>query len=161
MAWALGLDAPQRAAKMPLSFEVLRGIPLPATVTAGNDSEHQQFRVMLQAGRLSCMDRGYAEYLLFQQIIDAQSSFIGRIRANAVGKVVEERSLSAAALAAGVRSDRVVWLGCAQSGAVLKQSLRVVEVPTGKLDARGGAEVLLLATDRMDLDAELVAIGYK
>lgn len=37
--------------------------------------------------------------------------------------------------------------------------MRVIEVPTGKTDARGKPEVLLLATDRMDLDAELVAWG--
>jgi hypothetical protein len=86
MAWAFWLDAQHRAAKMHLSFEVLRGIPLQATVTAGNASEHEQFRVMLQAGRLSCMDRGYAEYLLFQQILDAQSSFSGRIRARPCGR---------------------------------------------------------------------------
>ena len=107
------------------------------------------------------IDRGYAEYQLFQDIIDAGSSFIGRLRDNAVWQVVEERPLSAAARAAGVVSDRVVWLGGAQSGAVFQQPLRVLEVRTGKTDAQGRPEVLLLATDRLDLEAELVALGYK
>jgi IS4 transposase len=39
--------------------------------------------------------------------------------------------------------------------------VRVVEVETGKTDLQGKAEVLLLATDRLDLDAELVALGYR
>ncbi len=161
MAWALWLDERHRAAKMHLAFEVLRGIPVGVTVTAGNASENDQLRALLQAGRLYVIDRGYAEYQLFQDIIDAHSSFIGRLRDNAVWQVVEERPLSAAARAAGVVSDRVVWLGGDQSGAVFKQPLRVLEVRTGKTDAQGRPEVLLLATDRMDLEAELVALGYK
>src|SRR5439155_20150605 len=36
-----------------------------------------------------------------------------------------------------------------------------VAVATGKTDSRGQPEVLLLATDRLDLEAELVALGYR
>jgi IS4 transposase len=68
---------------------------------------------------------------------------------------------SAPAVAAGVCSDRVVWLGGPQSGSAFRQPLRVVEVRTGKTDARGQPEVLLLVTNRLDLDAELVAVGYR
>jgi Transposase DDE domain len=161
MAWALWRDETHRAAKMHLAFEVLRGIPVGVTVTAGNASEHDQLRALLQAGRLYVIDRGYAEYQLFQDIVDAQSSFIGRLRDNAVWQVIEGRPVSTAARAAGVRRDLVVWLGGDQSGAVFKQPLRVVEVHTGKTDALGRPEVLLLATDQMDLEAELVALGYK
>lgn len=161
MAWALWQDDDHRASKMHLAFEVLRGIPVRVTVTEGNGSENNQLRAMLQAGRLYVIDRGYAEYQLFQDIIDAKSSFIGRLRDNAVWQVVEERPVRAAARAAGVRRDLVVWLGGDQSGQVFRQPLRVVEVHTGKSDAQGRPEVLLLATDRMDLDAELIALGYK
>jgi hypothetical protein len=161
MAWALWLDEEHRAAKMHLAFEVLRGIPVGVTVTAGNASERDQLRALLQAGRLYVIDRGYAEYQLFQDILDAHSSFIGRLRDNAVWQVLEERPVSAAARAAGVRRDLVVWLGGDQSGQVFRQPLRVVAVHTGKSDAQGRPEVLLLATDRMDLDAELIALGYK
>jgi hypothetical protein len=161
MAWALWLDETHRAAKMHLAFEVLRGIPVGVTVTAGNTSEHDQLRALLQPGRLYVIDRGYAEYQLFQDIIDARSSFIGRLRDNAVWQVLEDRPLSAAAQAAGVVSDRLVWLGGDRSGAVLQQPLRVLEVRTGKTDARGRPEVLLLATDQLDLEAELVALGYQ
>ena len=155
LLWALWLDEEKRAAKVHLHFEVLRGIPVQVSVTAGNDSETVQLRRMLAAARLYVIDRGYAEYQLFQDILDARSSFIGRIRDNAVGRVVEERPVSAPARAAGVRRDRIVWLGCDKSGAVFKQPLRVVEVATGKTDSRGQPEVLLLATDRLDLAAEL------
>src|SRR6516165_8999742 len=161
MAWALWLDPQHRAAKMHVHFDVLKGVPCEATVTTGNDSETEQLRATLQAKRLYVIDRGYAEYQLFQDIVDARSDFIGRIRDNAVWTIIEERSLTAEAKAAGVRSDRIVWLGGPQSGSVFKQPLRVVEVATGKSDAQGRPEILLLATSRLDLAAELVALGYR
>jgi Transposase DDE domain len=161
MAWALWLDADHRAAKMHVHFDVLKGVPMEATVTAGNDSETQQLRATLQPHRLYVIDRGYAEYQLFQDILNASSGFIGRIRDNAVWTVVEEHPLSPAALAAGIRSDRIVWLGGPQSGTVFQQPLRIIEVQTGKTDAHGRPEVLLLATNRLDLDAELIALAYR
>src|SRR6266851_5872963 len=111
MAWALWLDPQHRAAKMHVHFDVLKGVPIETTVTTANDSEKQQLRATLQPERLYVIDRGYADYQLFQDIIDAKSDFIGRIRENAVGTIVEERPLTAEARAAGVRSDRIVWLG--------------------------------------------------
>jgi hypothetical protein len=160
MAWALWRTE-ERALKMHLQFDVLKGVPTDATVTSANGPEVEELRAALQADRLYVVDRGYAEYQLFQDIIDAKSSFIGRIRDNAVWAVIEERPVNAAARADGVQSDRVVHLGCVKSGAVFKQPLRVVEVDTGKTDSQGRPEVLLLATDRLDLDAELVALGYR
>lgn len=161
MAWALWLDPQHRAAKMHVHFDVLKGVPVETTVTTGNGSETAQLRATLQARRLYVIDRGYADYQLFQDICTAGSDFIGRLRDNAVWTVVEERPLTLAAQAAGVRSDRVVWLGGPQSGRVFKQPVRVLEVDTGKTDARGRPDLLLLATSRLDLAAELVALGYR
>jgi hypothetical protein len=161
MAWALWVDDEHRAVKMHLHFDVLKGVPVEATTTAGNASETAQLRATLQPGRLYVIDRGYAEYQLFQDIIDARSGFIGRVRDNAVYQVIEERPVSAAARAAGVRSDRVVMLGGDKSGAVFKQPVRLLEVDTGKTDSQGRPEVLLLATDRLHLEAEYVALGYR
>ena len=62
---------------------------------------------------------------------------------------------------AGVVRDVVAWLGCEQSGAVFKQPLRVVWVKTGKTDSQGRPEILLLASDLMDVDAAWIALGYK
>ncbi len=110
---------------------------------------------------LYVIDRGYAEYQLFQDIHDADSHFIGRIRDNAVYKLVEERPLSDEARKAGVVRDVVAWLGCEQSGEVFKQPLRVVWVKTGKTDSQGRPEILLLASDLVDVDAAWIALGYK
>jgi Transposase DDE domain len=161
MAWALWVDETHRAAKLHLHFDVFKGVPCHATITEGNGNEKKELRAALQAWRLYVIDRGYAEYRLFQDIIDARSSFIGRIRDNAVYEVVEERPLSADARQAGVVRDRVVNLGCETSGAVFKQPLRVVEVATGKTDSQGRPELLLLASNCLDLDAAWIALGYK
>ena len=144
-----------------LHFDVFKGVPCHASNTDGNGNERDELRKALQSMRLYVIDRGYAEYQLFQDIIDARSSFIGRIRDNAVYEIVEERMLSDDAHKAGVLWDRVVWLGCEQRGAVLKQKLRVVAVATGKLDGQGKPEVLLLASNCLDLDAAWIALGYK
>ena len=161
MAWALWLDDTHRAAKLHLHFDVFKAVPCHATITDGNGNEKKELRAALQPDRLYVVDRGYAEYQLFQDIIDAKSSFIGRIRDNAVFEVIEERPLSDDAKKAGVVRDRVVWLGCETSGQVFKQPLRVVEVATGKTDSHGQPEILLLSSDRLDLDAAWIALGYK
>jgi hypothetical protein len=161
MAWALWLDDSHRAAKLHLHFDVFKAVPCQATITEGNGNEKKELRATLQPDRLYVVDRGYAEYQLFQDIIDAKSSFIGRIRDNAVFELVEERPLSDDAKKAGVVRDRVVWLGCETSGQVFKQALRVVEVATGKTDSQGRPEILLLSSDRLDLDAAWIALGYK
>ncbi len=161
MAWALWVDEEHRAAKLHLHFDVFKGVPCHASITDGNGNEKKELRAALQAHSLYVIDRGYAEYQLFQDIIDARSSFIGRIRDNAVYEVVEERPLSDDARKAGVVRDGVVHLGCESSGGVFKQPLRVVAVSTGKTDRQGHAEVLLLAANGLDLDAAWIAMGYK
>jgi hypothetical protein len=161
MAWALWIDDTHRAAKLHLHFDVFKGVPHYATVTDGNGNEKKELRNALEADRLYVVDRGYAEYRLFQDIVDAKSSFIGRIRDNAVFEVVEERPLSEEARKAGVVRDRVVKLGCEASGAVFKQCLRLVEVATGKTDSQGRPDVLLLASNGLDLDAAWIALGYR
>lgn len=161
MAWALWMNEKNRAAKMHLVFEVMRGVPRKVSVTKGNASEAQQMRELLEPGRLYVMDRGYTEYQLFEKIIEIGSSFICRIRDHLTWNVIEERPLSAEAKAAGVQRDRVLRFGSKRHGTLIETPLRVVEVSTGKIDAKGAPEILKLATDRMDLEAELVALAYK
>ena len=146
---------------MHLAFHVVRWAPAKATLTAGNGSEKKQLREMLEAGRLYVIDRGCAEYALFQGIIDAQSSFVGRLCSDAVLDVIDEREISPEAKAAGVVKDVVAWVGSKQSRTALKQPLRVVSVATGKKDSKGNPEILLLATDKIHLPAELVALAYR
>src|SRR4051794_1752537 len=135
MAWALWVDDDHRAAKMHLHFEVLRGLPVRVTVTEGQGSQTEQLRRTVQPGRLYVIDRGYAEYQLFQNILDAGSSFIGRLRDNAVWQIIEERPLTERDRAAGVVVDRLVWLGastaapCSSSHCAWSRSAQAGRVP--------------------------------
>lgn len=162
MAWALWLDQEHRGAKLHLHFDVLTGVPRDATLTAAACSEPDQLRAMLQAGRLYVLDRGYAGYDLFADILRAGSSFVGRLKEDAAFTVQEERPVATAAQAAGVVRDLVVRkLGTAHHKDALGQPVRLVWVATGKRRPDGTPEVLLLCTDRLDLAAELVALAYQ
>jgi hypothetical protein len=145
---------------MHVHFDVLKGIPVETTVTTANDSEGQQLRATLQAERLYVLDRGYVDYQLYQDIVHAGSDFIGRLRQDVVWTVVDnERPVSAEAQAVGVRTDCIARLGAPDNRC--KHWVRLVEVVTGKTDAHGQPEVLLLASSRLNLTAELVALAYR
>jgi IS4 transposase len=72
-------------------------------------------------------DRGYQDYALFRQIIDACSSFVGRVEDNIAYVVQAERELTPAARAAGVIRDVVLSrLGSSHRKDELQQPLRLV-----------------------------------
>ena len=63
---------------------------------------------MLQPGRLYVFDRGYLDHELYREILEAGSSFIGRIKDNGAYTVESQRPLTAADRAAGVVSDELL-----------------------------------------------------
>jgi hypothetical protein len=159
MVWALWEDDTHHAAKLHLQFDVLKGVPSDATLTAGASSEPNQLRLMLQPDRLYVIDRGYAGFQLFRDIIDAHSSFVGRVKDNTAFSVAEERVVPAEAQAAGVLRDVVIAkLGTDKHKDLIGQNVRLVIVRRTKPD--GKAEELWLITDRLDLPADLVALAY-
>lgn len=162
MAWALWQDDQHRAAKMHVAFEVLRHIPVGVTVTAGNASERTEWRRLVKPGGFYVVDRGYADYELFQELHDLPCRFIARVQYNAAYEVQEERPVSAAAQAAGVRRDCLIRrLGTPHHTSLLPQPFRVVLVASGKTRADGTPDLLVLVTNHLDLDAELVALAYR
>jgi Transposase DDE domain len=162
MAWALWQDEQHRAAKMHVAFAVLRHGPVDVTITAGNGAERAQWRRLVQPGGFYVVDRGYADYRLFQELHDVPCSFICRVQDNAAYEVQEERSLSPAAVQAGVVHDDVLRrLGTAHHTRLLPQPFRVVLVATGTTRQDGTPAVMVLVTNRLDLDAELIAVAYR
>lgn len=160
MAWALWVNDEHRAAKLHLHFEVFKSAPVAARVTPAAGSEPDQLRHMLEPDRLYVVDRGYMDYQLFLDILDAGSSFVARVKENAALTAAEERSLPDAARAAGVVRDAVVVrLGTDHHKDVADRPLRLVIVRRRKLD--GTPEELWLLTDRLNLPAELVALAYR
>jgi hypothetical protein len=162
MAWAVWQDDQHRAAKMHVAFEVLRQIPVGVTVTAGNASERREWRRLVQPGSFYVVDRGYTDYELFQDLHDVPCSFLARVQHNAAYEVQEERPVSAAAQVAGVQRDCLIRrLGTAHHTRLLPQPFRVVLVASGTRGADDVSEVMVLVTNRLDLDAELVALAYR
>jgi hypothetical protein len=162
MAWAPWQDDQHRAAKMHVAFAVLRQGPVDVTVTAGNGSERAQWRRLVHPGGFYVVDRGYADYSLFQDLHDLPCSFLCRVQDNAAYEVQETRALAPAAVQAGVVDDAVLRrLGTAHHTRLLPQPFRVVRVATGKTRKDGTPDVLVLVTNRLDLDAELLAVAYR
>ena len=179
MAWALWLDDEHRAAKLHLEFDILRGVPKSVTLTDGNGNEKQVLRDRLEADRLYVLDAGYNKYGLFEEIRQAGSSFVARLRDNAACELIEERPLTETDHQSGVIFDRVVRLGSATKCGELSSPVRVVKVhvvnPPPRGLARRRSKVsskktfrhrpteydMLLVSDRLDLPAETIALLYR
>jgi IS4 transposase len=160
MAWALWEDATHRGVKLHLQFDVLQGVPRDALVTPAAASEPRQLKRMLERGRLYVLDRGYASYDLFAAILSAGSSLVARVKNNVAFVVRQERPLDEAARAAGVVRDlEISRLGTAHhKNHLSERSLRLVVV---QIQTRTGPSEFWLATDRLDLSADLVALAYR
>jgi hypothetical protein len=161
MAWALWKNSEERGVRLHLHFDVFCSAPRDAAITHASGSEIAQLQAMLQPNRLYAIDRGYLCYELYRDIIAAGSSFIGRIKDNSAFTVKSQRALTATDQAAGVVSDEVLQrLGASHHKDELKgQDLRLVKVE--RTNDVGEVEAWWLLTNRLDLPAELVALGYR
>jgi hypothetical protein len=169
MTWALW-KTDQQAVKAHTQFDLEKHVPVKITITDGNANEKQVLAEHLESGRIYVKDRGYAGLGLFQQILDAKSSFVCRIRDNAVYDVLEDAVLTEDAKAAGIVFDRKVHLGSTtKTREQLSVPVRLVAVkctPHVKRahTGRGGpeqGETLWIATDRFDLEADVIALIFK
>jgi hypothetical protein len=158
-----------RDIKLHTHFEPLTGVPVDMDLTGAKDSEIENLRGRLLPDRVYVKDRGYACFKLFQDIIDAHSHFVCRIHDNSVFEVLEDRTLSPEAKAAGITADQIVRLGSPRKREELKQPVRLIRIackphrkPSGH-NGRGGPEQgdhLLIATDLLDLPAEVVGLIF-
>jgi hypothetical protein len=164
MAWATW-QKDRNGIKVHTQFEILKGVPVDMEVTDANTDEKAILRELLQPDRIYVLDRGYAKYSLLQEILDVKSSFVCRIRDNAVFQEIQNNPLSEKALSEGILFDKIVTLG----DKTKLTRIRLIAVkcnPNIKLHhtVRGGpeqGEMLWIATDRFDLDAETIATIYK
>jgi hypothetical protein len=157
-------------------FELDKHVPLRMDLTNGRNSgpsdEKTVLRQHLESDRCYVMDRWYAQFTLFNDIHRAGSSYVCRLRDNTVAEVIEERPLSAEALAADVLSDQIVRLGLSKKrDARPDHPLRLVMVrltPHAKRSNRKGNTgmgpsdgVLRIATNLLDVPAEIIAVIYQ
>jgi hypothetical protein len=157
-------------------FDVDRGAPTRIDVTGGKNSgksdEKNVLRTRLEPDHCYVMDRWYAQFMLFNDIQAVGSSYVCRVRDNSRYDVLESKSLSDEAIAAGLVSDEIVELGAGSPDAKRpNHRVRLIQVrttpsrPRGK--TRGGKTgppsdgVLRIATNLLDVPAEIIAEIYR
>lgn len=168
---ALWADRNANAFKAHLQYELLKAIPVNCQLTDGKANEKAVLAENLEAGRFYVLDRGYAKYELLQRIIDAKSNFVCRINDDSVFEIIEQRQLNSDSLQAGIRWDMIVQLGCKSVRDNLKQPVRVIKLKTTEqtqyssytlpYHGRRPPDTMLICTDRLDLDADVIALIYK
>jgi hypothetical protein len=169
---AMWLNDENKAFKMHTHFELLKSVPVRMDLTDGNGNEREVLEKTLEPGRVYVMDRGYAKFALFKQVMEVGSSFVCRLRDNSVFDVIKERELSPAALSAHVVRDAVVRFpgDSSRKAGMSDTPLRIVEVQctphrrTSHGRGRGGpnqSDTLLIVTDILDAPAEVIALIYR
>jgi len=167
MGWALW-RTDRNGIKVHCQYEILKGVPVGMEVTDANTSEKAVLASILQPNRIYVTDRGYAKYGLLEEITNAKSSFVCRIRDNAVYQTIEDKELSDKAVEEGIIFDRIVDLGGETADTKIKK-IRLVAVKCtpkpgrSRTGGRGGpkqGEIILIATDRFDLDSETIGAIY-
>lgn len=157
-------DAP--GVKAHTQFDLEKYVPIKMTLTEHHGNEKEQLKQNLQPGRIYVQDRGYVGFELFEAILKAQSSFVCRMRDNTAYQTLEDMALSSDAAAAGIVMDRKVIVGSNERlRGTVSQPLRLIAVAC-QVHPRCGkgpsqSQTLLLATDRFDLEADVIALMYK
>lgn len=155
-------------------FEVDRYVPTRMDVTPNGGGAYDERAVLertIERDRTYVMDRGYAKFLLFNQIVALGSSYVCRLRDNSAFEILEQRPLTDADRALNVFSDQIVKIG--QSGkaeARPNHPIRLIEVRisphTSRGKYRGGSTgpgsdgILRLATNLLDVPAEVIALIF-
>jgi hypothetical protein len=158
-------------------FDIDRHVPSRIEVSPGSNSGHNdeknRLRKALQPDHCYVLDRWYAQFTLWNDIVAADSSYVCRIRDNSnLSLITEERAVSPEATAAGVLCDSVVDIGVnSKRQARPTHKVRVIQVKCEPHTKRGGRKggtagppsdgVLRIATNLLDVPAEIIADIYK
>jgi hypothetical protein len=119
--------------------------------------------------------RWYAQFILWNDIKAAGSSYVCRVRDNSLYDVLEERPLDQKDQDAGVLSDQIVEIGLSKKPAErANHPTRLICVKTtphrkrGKGHKKGGGQtgptsdgVLRIVTDLLDVPAHVIAFLYQ
>ena len=155
-------------------FDVMRYVPDRIEVTPEGGGDHDERATlgrMIESDRLYVMDRGYAKFTLFNQIVAAQSSYVCRLRDNSTYEVLEDRPLSDADREAGILSDQIVQFTNSAPGRRPDHTLRLVCIATSQHTSRGkykggssGVDsdgVLRLATNLTEVPVDVISLIYR
>jgi hypothetical protein len=159
--------------KLHAHFEVLRGVPSFARVTdatgQGAASEKAVLKGSLAADRCYIIDRGYEEFSLFNDIVAARSSYVGRVRNDHHFHTEAMREIPAAATAAGILEDAVGRMGSPKSKRIehpdhLQRRIvvRVTHHPKrGGRKRQAASQDIVLVTNLLNVPAEIIVLLYR
>ena len=155
-------------------FHLDRHVPQRMDLTAGKNSgesdEKTVLREHLAADHVYVLDRWYAQFKLFDDIVAKGSSYVCRVRDNSSYEVHQQRELTAEARAANITFDAVVALGDKPARRP-KHSVRLIMVQVAPHEKRSNRKgntgagpsdgLLRIATNLLDVPAEIVALLYQ
>ena len=156
-------------------FDVEKYVPTRIDVTRNGGGENDERAVLertLESDRCYVKDRGYAKFALFNAIVAKGSSYVCRIRDNSKYETVEERPINEAAQAAGVLQDSIVEIGTTgKADTRPDHPIRLITIKTtphvkrgkykGGSTGPGSDGVLRIATNLLDVPAEIIALIYR
>jgi hypothetical protein len=162
--------------KLHLHFDVDHHIPTQWELTdargQGASDEKNVLRRHLSPGHTYVMDRGYAQFRLFNEINALGSSYVCRVKDNSVYEVTEQKALSQEDREAGVIGDEIARMGIvSRPGNRPDHPMRLVCVKTtphkkrGKTDGGtsgpGSDGTLRIVTNLLDAPAHVIAFLYE
>ena len=155
-------------------FEAAKSVPVRIDVTPDRGGDHDEravFEKTIESDRLYAFDRGYAKFTLFNKVARSKSSYVCRLRDNAVWETVEthfQRADDGSTAVGEILSDQTVRMGSGKS--CVDHPIRVVCVKcnphTTRGKYRGGSSgvdsdgILRIATNLMDVPAEIIALIF-
>jgi hypothetical protein len=158
--------------RMHTQFELERHVPGEVQLTPYRNQADEQTVLAANLHRERCyvMDRGYFNYALFDAIVSVGSDYVCRVKKNIAHQVVRRGEVSTQARQAGVVRDVIVDAGSTGE----KQAhhpVRLIELHVevqprrargeGKPQLPPRTEVLLIATNLLEVPAEVIALIYR
>ena len=175
----LGDGRHSHAWRLHMQFDVDHHVPAIWEITTpkntGRADEKNALRRHLAPGHTYVMDRWYAQFVLWNDIKAAGSSYVCRVRDNSVYDVLVERSLSKPARDAGVKSDQIVQMGLSKKPQQqANHPTRLICITCTPHSKRGKGKrhgvgqtgptsdgTLRIVTDLLDVPAEIIAFLYE
>jgi hypothetical protein len=158
--------------RMHTQFELDRHVPsdLQFTPYRSQGDEPAVLRSHLQPGRCYVMDRGYFNYALLNGIVEVASDYVCRVKKSiGISAVIDQSAVAPEARAAGVMKDQIIHAGSSDKRA--NHVVRLIEVHAevqprgargeGKPQLPPRTEVLLIATNLLDVPAEIIGLIYR
>jgi hypothetical protein len=169
----------RHAWRLHLQLDVDHHVPTAWELTTpkntGQTDEKNVLRRALKPDHTYVMDRWYAQFVLWNDIKAAGSSYVCRVRDNSVYQVLQDRPVSAKAVQAGVLSDQIVEIGLSKKPSErANHPTRLICVKCtphqkrGKSHRKGNGHTgpssdgtLRIVTDLLDAPADVIAALYQ